>query len=36
MPVPQHVPSALLVHAVVLEAGWQVWQAFVGFGVPPA
>jgi hypothetical protein len=32
--VPQLVPSAMLLHAVVLTEGWQVWQPLVGFAVP--
>jgi hypothetical protein len=30
------VSSALVVHAVVLTEGWQVWQPFVGFAAPGA
>jgi hypothetical protein len=33
---PQLVPSAALLHAVVLVAGWQTRQGFAGFGVPAA
>jgi hypothetical protein len=31
-PVAQFVPSATLLHCVVLALGWQLWQALVGFG----
>jgi hypothetical protein len=30
----QLVPFAMLLHAVVLAEGWQLWQLFVGFVVP--
>jgi hypothetical protein len=33
-PVPQPAPSARLVHAVVLEPGWQLWHGLAGFAVP--
>ena len=33
-PVPQLTPLERLLHAVVLVAGWQLWHAFAGFGVP--
>jgi hypothetical protein len=29
-------PVAVAVHADVLVAGWQVWQALAGFGEPDA
>jgi hypothetical protein len=29
-------PVAVVVHDVVLVAGWQVWQAFAGFAAPDA
>jgi hypothetical protein len=31
---PQLVPSAAVLHAVVLVAGWQTWQGFAGFAAP--
>jgi hypothetical protein len=33
-PAAQLVPFATLLHSVVLVAGWQLRQAFVGFAVP--
>jgi hypothetical protein len=35
-PVPHEAPSALVVHAVVLAPGWQVWQPLVEFAAPDA
>jgi hypothetical protein len=35
-PVAQLVPFATLLHAAVSVSGWQLWQAFVGFGAPLA
>jgi hypothetical protein len=35
-PVPQFVPSVLLVHAVSAVPGWQVWQALTGLTAPLA
>jgi hypothetical protein len=34
LPEAQLVPFAALVHADVLEPGWQVWQALLAFTVP--
>jgi hypothetical protein len=35
-PPPHAVPFATLLHAVVLEPGWQLWQASPGFSAPGA
>jgi hypothetical protein len=35
-PVPHDAPSARPDHPVVLPAGWQVWHALAGSGVPAA
>jgi hypothetical protein len=35
-PVAQLVPSASLLHAVVLAVGWQLWQALPGFAAAGA
>src|SRR5262245_57055135 len=36
LPVAQPVPSARLLHAVVLTAGWQLWQVLAGLTAPEA
>ena len=33
-PEPQLVPSARLLHIVVLVPGWHVWHELAGFAVP--
>src|SRR5262245_29025024 len=35
-PVPQAVPSAMVVQAVVDVAGWHIWQGVIGFFAPEA
>src|SRR5271170_2436603 len=33
-PLPQAVPSAIELHAVVLALGWQLWQLLLGLACP--